>query len=759
MSIMEFLKADSLMFLQQSAHAGFGYCKFENLARFYPSLLLLDSITLGFPLSLQNLARIRDRFSVLGWKRLDTFMFVLDSTTVGSSWSIRQSVFLTNSLAIHNYGIKCKRVQCESSLSVRSFMLFGSSFSLFDSARVGGDLSALDYLHLGSPPLVRSSAQFDTRLFALDFLQPGPTSFLRGVACTDPLLFGFGHLAIDSLMLLQSISKLDSAPALCGFARTGLLLPASGLSSMEALLTLQTSLQLESALSQWDSATLGSILSSRSFACFGSVLFLTGCRGLDFLLPVSDSSKVASFLPLQNSCQTESAIFLSSLSCPEFTSLVFDLLSSGTLSLLRSLSHTESMPPVFERAVTESFLSLQRAAQPDFTMLPLFSSRVDAVLLLSDVGILEVFLSLKASAHAGMPTPILSRATLDSLSFVLDFLSLGTFSSPRSTCHCGSSMPIPTHACLESFLLLHASQRFGSSFFLCKASCLESAPLVLDFSSLGSSPALRGFAHLDFPTLLVQSCSMGTLLLVFDSSNFESCTSVRSHTRIGGSMDLERLESWKVDVLDLTDKYTQGSSLLLQSLARTGFRLLTCTLGCLDSSLPTLDFALLDLPSSIQAPVRQGLKLSVVGCTHVGLMLSALDTVNMGLALLPRSMAQPGLSVFTFAFAHLAFLPLARSMNWSDALLSILGLARCGAATLLLDAVLCGSFPLLRSFNRLESAMSTFGMLKLELSLTLHRFARSETPTLLVGLHRMNLSVFALDFLSPEPFLPLQTPG
>lgn len=224
-------------------------------------------------------------------------------------------------------------------------------------------------------------------------------------------------------------------------------------------------------------------------------------------------------------------------------------------------------------------------------------------------------------------------------------------------------------------------------------------------------------------------------------------------------MDLERLESWKVDVLDLTDKYTQGSSLLLQSLARTGFRLLTCTLGCLDSSLPTLDFALLDLPSSIQAPVRQGLKLSVVGCTHVGFMLSALDTVNMGLALLPRSMAQPGLSVFTFAFAHLAFLPLARSMNWSDALLSILGLARCGAATLLLDAVLCGSFPLLRSFNRLESAMSTFGMLKLELSLTLHRFARSETPTLLVGLHRMNLSVFALDFLSPEPFLPLQTPG
>ena len=78
---------------------------------------------------------------------------------------------------------------------------------------------------------------------------------------------------------------------------------------------------------------------------------------------------------------------------------------------------------------------------------------------------------------------------------------------------------------------------------------------------------------------------------------------------------------------------------------------------------------------------------------------------------------------------------------------------------MLLDPVLCGSFPLLRSFNRLEIAMSTFGMLKLELSSSLHRFAQSETPTLLVGLHRMDLSVFALDFLSPEPFLLLQTPG
>ena len=261
---MEFMKLDFLMLLQQPAHVGLGCCRFATLARFCRSLLLLDAATLGFSLSSQNLARPRDALFVLGSKCLGLLMLPLDLTTIGSSWSVRGSVAMTNSLAIHNYGIKCKRVQCESSLSVRSFMLFGSAFSPFQNARIGGILFALDHLHPDSIPFLKGHARFDSRLSAPDLLNLGSTSSMKAILSLEALLLCFDHCGIDLFTSLRSITKPDAALPSCGTARVEAPLLASDLGSPEAILILHSSARTEMVLSVWDHASLGSMLLSHS---------------------------------------------------------------------------------------------------------------------------------------------------------------------------------------------------------------------------------------------------------------------------------------------------------------------------------------------------------------------------------------------------------------------------------------------------------------------------------------------------------------
>ena len=480
------------------------------------------------------------------------------------------------------------------------------------------------------------------------------------------------------------------------------------------------------------------------------------CRGLEFSLPVSDFCKAASLLPLHNTGKTGSASFPLGMSCHELLVLVFDSLRSEALSPLQSLAHLDVAAAVWNLARTGSFLLLRSMACSGLTLFSMFSAQTGTFLLLPDAGITEMFLFLRSSTHLGLPLFMLRRPQGFFL-FAFDFLHLESLSSSRGVGCCDPLAPVLDHAYLGSFLLPQASNRFGVSFFPCTASCFDSLLPALDFAMAESSTMLRSLACPEFPMLLAARYFLGTLLLVFDCANFDFCISARGTTRTGGSMDLEKLKSWKVDILYLTDSYTAGLSSSLQSLARVDFCLSTCRLACLEFLSPTMDFATLDLSSFLRATSRPGFSLFCVGSLRADSMLLAPDSVHMGPASPPKSYVKLGLLPLIFAFASSDFSLLARNSSRFGESLSTSGSASCGSTLLLSDLALSGSLVFSQSFASLDSPMLTLGMFKLDLLLMLQSLGHVESLPLPVSCLSMGLSLLALDFLHLDLLVPLHS--
>lgn len=370
MSSMELLHTGSAFSLRQLAHVGLGYSKFGCHGRFGVPLFLLDAVTSGFSSLPRTFFQPGESILICGAGCTGTVLPVLDLGCVGSTFFVRGMVNL-NSLSIHNYGIQCQWVNCDSSLSVRSFKLFGSFFSIWGCARIEGLLFVLDHLQPGLIPLPRSHSKVDPTMLIFDFLHLGFPLVLRNPACVEVPLFSFGFSGLESLVLPQSSAKLGTFLLLFEGARLDMLTLLCDSHSLGTPSALQSFACSESLLSVWDNFASGSILPLQSIVWLGLVLVVSG-RGLDSFdssLFVLDSSISDSLLSLHrlSRCGAFMSFFqLSRIDCmipaPDFLCLELSL-------SLRSMSYVEAVVPALDLAKTDSFLLLHTLAQLDTSLL------------------------------------------------------------------------------------------------------------------------------------------------------------------------------------------------------------------------------------------------------------------------------------------------------------------------------------------------------------------------------------------------------
>jgi len=258
--------------------------------------------------------------------------------------------------------------------------------------------------------------------------------------------------------------------------------------------------------------------------------------------------------------------------------------------------------------------------------------------------------------------------------------------------------------------------RLGSSF------------AVLDFSSFGSSVALRNFRRLGSTLSLFGRCRVGASVSLLDICHIGSSVSVRNIIRLGSSLSVFGFSRVGASV-SVLDFLLLGSSLSLRSFPRLGATL------------------------SVFGVVRLGASMSVLSLAHLGASLSLCSSCSLAADL---SVAGTGVSDIPFQLYN----PLSlREATPCGSSLSLFGIARFGATMAVLDSVILGSSLSMRSRTSLASSMSVLGFVSLGASLSLRCFFRLGSAVSLIGNCKLGNSFSMYDNVWLAPGKVLTFPG
>lgn len=320
-----------------------------------------------------------------------------------------------------------------------------------------------------------------------------------------------------------------------------------------------------------------------------------------------------------------------------------------------------------------------------------------------------------------------------------------------------------------------------SSLFIQSCLCLESLPSALDCGSFGM-PLFLQSSVCSGPFLLLLFYVRLERIISLQSFGYPEATPFVSNYVSFEALSLSRSIFRQDSFLFVFDSLCPDLALSPRSVAKAGF------------AVSPADFAKPGVSMSSQNLERADILVSSLGRIWPEFLMLICDFATLGFLLLPRSFAQLELFVLASHFTHLesTLLPQGLSrlnspvffcstghLNASfvvldfaclDLLLSQQGLHHPGLGLFVLttvrsevllfipDSALAGSSLLPRSFARLD--LSLLAMTKVQTgfgALFALDFLHLGTLLFLHSLSRIEPSMFALDFLHPEPSLLMQS--
>ena len=311
--------------------------------------------------------------------------------------------------------------------------------------------------------------------------------------------------------------------------------------------------------------------------------------------------------------------------------------------------------------------------------------------------------------------------------------------------------------------------------------------------NFGSSVPTRSFAQYGPILPVFGKVSSGFVLMATDAIEAGSTLPLQSRSSLGAFLPAIG-RAWLGMPVAVPDPLKSGPLLLVQSLGQSGsaaFALGCCNLAsaptlrsvscsgfmvllfgvtCLGTSLPVLDFILLDVAPPVRGFVRMGSVTSicnwatvdvsltlqssfcpgttipVVGASWPDSFLSAPDRAETGSALPLRSLGCFGSSPFVSSFLHVGMPLFLRQYACLGSAFPTCGCVSLGLIFPVPDFVDLGSVPSSKSFAWLSSASSAYNFATLDAPLTLRGAAC--TGLLLPAFSRllMEVAMLALDF-------------
>eukprot|EP00435_Cladocopium_sp_Y103_P006375 s4706_g2.t1 len=512
------------------------------------ALLVLDFLHLDFLSSTRSLARSESAVSLMGISpgKLDFPLPPLDFAESGLPLSLRafshlsfpffalDSVKLGFSLSLHG-------LARGDSVSLASGLMWsGSLFSLsvVDTTRTESFPSLQSFSHIDSAIPVYDFQMVDSSTFSHDIAWFGFTLPISGLSCSGfvfvLLLVDCGHMGF--LLPVRTFIHPESLLLVIDFTRLEPFLPPQSVAQLDSFLLLLELARPGFVLLALDCAVSGSTTSLRSIACFdllillleastlGLLMFMQSYSHMGFRLPAIGLTRTGSVfaLSLMGAIHVEPSSFIRSLARPDSCMLVLDFTKSDFLVSLRDVTHSGFTLSCFglSRAGFIFALSLTDAAHMDLSLLAqslthiafftltcdfsnvglaLFSKnlgRLSSTIFVMGMSCIASSLLILCSMQVGPPVLVQSFAHSALAVFACGFEHFEFFPLPRNFAQSESTLLVFGLTCVGfvSLLSLVDSYTMDLSMFVRGLVKFESVVSPFDFLHLGSSTFLRQVA-------------------------------------------------------------------------------------------------------------------------------------------------------------------------------------------------------------------------------------------------------------------------
>eukprot|EP00439_Symbiodinium_sp_Y106_P086706 s397_g35.t1 len=626
---------------------------------------------------------------------------------------------------------------------VVDWAVLGASFPMRSFAKLGLSLTVSDSARMALTPFPRSSGRPGSSAFLVrvcHFGPPSPTLDVSNPEASPPL---------------KALTCPATPSFSCALSNAALAPFALDLASLGTSAPLRSSSRLGPPAVAPDVSQFSSPLPLRSFLRTGSSPLVPDSLNSELVLLVRSSAQPEVFALALGSSRLGFSSMLRSLARPSPLLIALDSCSVGFLLSAKGFAKSEVASLTLDLAMPESspFMRSRSRLGPqtllldflhlDMPMPPRALSRPEAFLLAHGVMRFEPPLLLLEAVH--LESILSSRSPAQA----------ETFLSVLASGHLGSSLVSRNSACAG---FAAASSGHGRS---------DSSMLAVDFLHLGLSLSSKRLARIGMFMSSFSRARTGSISSALDPACMDLPALLRSPSCLGGC-------------LSVSDLVLLGAPFLVQTPARSEAALSVLDFVHVASTPPSRslshagtaafapDASYLDSLASLRSSSRFDFLVPVASWSHPGFLLPpqssspigpampASDFLHPEASLLLRSTSCPGIPLMTLNFQHSGFVLLLQTPRTDFAPPS----TACASLGLLLfapDLATSGLSMASHSFGWLALLLPILDLSRLDSFLSSRRPGSSDSPSLLVSLARLELSMTALDSSWPGSILTAQS--
>ena len=574
-----------------------------------------------------------------------------------------------------------------------------------------------DCSHIGSPPLAQKRARSSSAASVLGFFDFGSLTAVRsfarlGFACS---LVGVGRSG--SRLLAPDLVQLDSSVPVRSAARFGFATMTLDISHPGSFFPVRSMARLGSPTAATGVSAVGPIFS----------LSVLGCATPDLPLPTRSRAWIAlplftpdyltsGLMPLsQQFLQPEASVSMPGPSRHGslFSLSVVDMPRTGSVLLLRSLTHVSSSLSVPDPTHPGAPPSLRSFSQPGITSLVSSAARSASLMLLPD------------GCYTGLPTFLRRRARMDLSVLAPGVAKLGFAPSLQQFCRAGLTASVSGLTCLGFvfLLLVTESTRLGVPVSTRSFSKPELAVPISGYGHVDTASSSQSVGRAGSVALVYNTARPELQLLLLDDTCLGLTVFLRSFACPGlpvptfqfarcGSSSPPRSTACPGPVVPTTGIARVGScsSLFAADTVHPGASPAPQSFARVDSSLPSLDHSTPELPLSLRGLGKIGLTSPASGVTRADLLslLSVTETAALGSLMPTRGLSCLGTNLPALSSSHAASVSSSQSFMRSGSMATAFGMSCVGLvfALLVVDVAQLGSAFFARRFARTGLGMS-----------------------------------------------------